>query len=81
MDTTAPGLTYTVLLPDQEPSGRWCKSGHAAALKFASDGQVLPNRFLRVSGPALDSRFQGVYCEECIAVANRMAAQKKKLGL
>jgi len=80
-DTSAPGLTFTVLRPDQEPSGRECKSGHIAPLKFASEGKVLPNRFLQVSGVALDSRRHGVYCEECVAVASRMADQKRKTGL
>ena len=80
-DTSAPGLNLSVVRPDLEPSGRWCKAGHVAALKWATGGQVLPNRFLQVSGPALDSRQHGVYCEECVSVAFKMSKKQKELGL
>jgi hypothetical protein len=63
----------TVLTPDQEPEDRYCDSGHVAPATFRRGGSgtpALPTRFIRVGGK--------VYCEPCVAVANYIAAQKRK---
>jgi len=53
--------------PDYPPDGM-CKTGH-----------LVPGaRFFAVSGPALPPNFHGVYCDACVAVANRLAARNRK---
>ena len=76
-------LAYKVLLEGDPslPGDRWCKSGHTAPLVFQhpSTQEALPNRFLLVSASAsiLAPERQGVYCEQCIAVATQLAKKQK----
>lgn len=50
------------------PSDGMCKTGHL----------VSGARFFAVSGPSLPPDLHGVYCDACVAVANKLAAKKRK---
>ena len=51
-------------LNPQYPLDRICKTGHVAPLG---------TRFFSVTGPAINLANQGIYCEHCLAIANRMS--------
>lgn len=59
----------------EEPAGRWCSSGHFPPETFVLDGNIIPMRFFTIEG----SGISGVFCESCLAIANKIA-QKKRLG-
>jgi hypothetical protein len=42
------------------------------------DGRQQLMRFIHVSGEAIDPRYQGIYCEKCLVLANKMAKSKRK---
>lgn len=62
------------LLKDDEPNPQYpenlmCKSGHACRPG---------TRFFRVTGPVLPVDRHGVYCEQCLIIANAIARAKKE---
>jgi hypothetical protein len=56
-----------------EPAGRWCSSGHFPPETYILDGNVIPMRFFTVEGHGIS----GVFCESCLARANKLAQEKK----
>jgi hypothetical protein len=73
-----PSVSFSMVSSTEHPPGSWCKSGHfSKELFLREDGSAIPMRFFRTSGDLLASEHQGVYCEECVAIANKMAKTRK----
>lgn len=73
------GIVQKVLAPEEEPENRWCKSGHTAPDEWTPKGadEPRPCRMVAISGPDIPEHLAGVYCEPCIATANKIARHKK----
>lgn len=59
------------------PKDLWCKAGHTANPRITVDGVDQPMRFLNVFGDVLDKKYHGIYCENCLIIANKMAKEPK----
>jgi len=74
-------LTQRVINPGdlEYPRDLWCKSGHTADEFMERDGKVQRMRFINISGDLhlLSKDRHGVYCEQCLFLANRMARDEK----
>jgi hypothetical protein len=59
------------------PIGNWCDTGHNAPEKFGYNGPFTkeePIRFFQVK----NKENNGIYCEICLTIANRIAKDRKK---
>jgi len=77
----ADGVIAPLTLAQVEaPLGGWCKAGHYAKEVFLqSDGKPIPMRFFKATGDVLAPEHRGIYCEECLAVANKMSRAERNL--
>lgn len=73
-----PGLTQRILNPEDflYPENLHCHAGHTAKEFIVLNNIQQPMRFFQVSGPLLEERYHGIYCEECMIKANLMAKAK-----
>lgn len=73
-------VTFHLLDEKDYPLNRWCKSGHVAALTVTRpDGTTAPMTFAHVYGKTVSPSVEGVYCEECLAKANKTAVVLRKM--
>lgn len=73
-------VVFRILSPQDHPADRWCKSGHVAATTVTRpDGTTAPMTFAHVYGKTVSPNVEGVYCEECLAKANKTAVVLRKM--
>jgi len=74
---TTPDLSMNFGLTVAESMDPQCKNCGTPPETFEINGEVKPNRMTTIRGRSLAKEHAGVYCEKCVAVANRMAAEKR----
>jgi len=62
------------IVQTEEPFDRKCSSGHFPPETFVLDGNVIPMRFFIFTGHGIS----GIFCEQCLTMANQMAEEIKQ---